>query len=822
MMRAAQSRIGHALLTLAVAACLASVWTSTQAQDEPVGDRTAIPTPSFAPEEMLDQYCSRCHNEFDEVAGLSIDDLKAGDLAHGENVDRWEKVLRKVATGEMPPDDKPQPEPVQRAAFTTWLATARGHYAAANPDPGLSTVRRLNRVEYANAVRDLLALDVDFRDELPQDNSGFGFDNIADVLSVSPTLMERYVAVAGKISRMATGIASARVAVTSYQVPKDGSVGNSGVPAYNERASADLPLGSRGGGAFRYFAPYDGEYDVIAWLNSNSNNETDRETEDRYSLRVPMTAGPHLVGMSFRRRIAPEQSVQTVRNDTDKVPLPLAAPTMLPLDVWVDGKKSGELSVPSYRMHERYAQQNFPRDVLQIDVAGPYDAKGSGQTANREQIFACRPQAPSAEPACARRIATSLARRAWRASGDAIDTAPLLAIYEAERKSGDFEQGIAAMVQAVLVSPRFLFLVESDPANAAPGSVHSLSDHELAARLALFLWSSIPDEPLLLVADKGTLHRPEVLRKQARRMLDDPRADALTKNFAGQWLFLRNLEQQRPDIAIFPDFDVRLRQAMATETESFFDHVVRTNRPVLDFIKADYAFLNQRLADHYGIPGVHGDAFRKVALDPAWHRGGLLGQASILTVTSYGNHTSVVKRGKWVLDNLLAAPPPPPPPDVPALKAEHDGRLLNAREQLELHRSDPACAACHVRMDPIGFSLENFDAVGAWRKSDAGQPIDNAAVLPDGTQFAGITGLQDILMARKDEFTRAFTERLMTYALGRGIGAQDMPAIRAIAEQAAADDYRIRTIILGIVTSDAFTQRRTPERWTAADRRASR
>ncbi len=821
-MRAAQSRIGHALLALAVSACVASFWTSTQAQDEPLGHRTAVPTPSFAPEDMLDQYCSRCHNEFDEVAGLSIDDLKAADLAHGENVDRWEKVLRKVATGEMPPDDKPQPEPVQRAAFTNWLATARGHYAAVHPDPGLSTVRRLNRVEYANAVRDLLALDVDFRDELPQDNSGFGFDNIADVLSVSPTLMERYVAVAGKISRMATGIASARVAVTSYQVPKDGSVGNSGVPAYNERASEDLPLGSRGGGAFRYFAPYDGEYDVTAWLNSNSNNETDRETEDRYSLRVPMTAGPHLVGMSFRRRIAPEQTVQTVRNDTDKVPLPLAAPTMLPLDVWVDGRKAGELSVPSYRMHERYAQQNFPRDVLQIDVAGPYDAKGPGRTASRERIFACQPKTASAEPACARRIATSLARRAWRTPGDAIDTAPLLAIYEAERKAGDFEQGIAAMVQAVLVSPRFLFLVESDPANAAPGSVRPLTDHELAARLALFLWSSIPDEPLLAAADKGSLHQPKVLEAQVTRMLDDPRAEALTKNFAGQWLFLRNLEQQRPDIAIFPDFDVRLRQAMATETETFFDHVVRTNRPVLDFIKADYAFLNQRLANHYGIPGVHGDAFRKVALDPAWHRGGLLGQASILTVTSYGNHTSVVKRGKWVLDNLLAAPPPPPPPDVPALKAEHDGRLLNAREQLELHRSDPACAACHVRMDPIGFSLENFDAVGAWRNSDAGQPIDNAAVLPDGTEFAGIAGLQDILMARKDEFTRAFTERLMTYALGRGIGAQDMPAIRAIAQQAAADDYRIRTIILGIVTSDAFTQRRTPERWTAADRRASR
>lgn len=822
MARTAHARIGHSLLALAAATSAVSFWTATRAQ-EPVSEHNGvIPSPSLVPEDMLEQYCSRCHNEFDAVAGLTVDDLKATDLALGENADRWEKVLRKVATGEMPPDDKPQPEPAQRNAFVNWLAQARAGYAGMHPDPGLATVRRLNRVEYANAVRDLLALDVDFSGELPQDNSGFGFDNIADVLSVSPTLMERYVAVAGKISRMATGIASARVAVTSYQVPKDGSVGNSGIPAYNERASADLPLGSRGGGAFRYFAPYDGEYDVTAWLNSNSNNETDRETADRYALRVPMTAGPHLVGMSFRRAIAPEQSVQTIRNDTDKVPLPLAKPTMLPLDIWIDGQKAGELSVPSYRLHERYAQQNFPRDVLQIDVAGPYDAKGPGKTASRDKIFVCRPKSSAAEPACARRIASTLARRAWRTSGDAIDIAPLLTIYKAERQIGDFEQGIAAMVQTVLVSPRFLYLVESDPADATSGSVHPLSDHELAARLALFLWSSIPDETLLAAADKGSLHRPEVLEAQVTRMLDDPRADALTKNFAGQWLFLRNLDQQRPDIAIFPDFDVRLRQAMATETESFFDHVVRTNRPVLDFIKADYAFLNQRLADHYGIPNVRGAAFRKVALDPAWHRGGVLGQASILTVTSYGNHTSVVKRGKWVLDNMLAAPPPPPPPDVPALKAEHDGRLLNAREQLELHRSDPACAACHVRMDPIGFSLENFDAVGAWRKSDAGQAIDNAAVLPDGTNFAGINGLQDILLARKDEFTRAFTERLMTYALGRGIGAQDMPAIRAIAKDAAADGYRIRTIIKGIVTSDAFTRRRVPERWTAADRRASR
>ena len=391
------------------------------------------------------------------------------------------------------------------------------------------------------------------------------------------------------------------------------------------------------------------------------------------------------------------------------------------------------------------------------------------------------------------------------------DIAPLMRVYNRERAASDFERGIEAAVEAILVSPHFLFLVEKDPQDAAPGSVHSLTDLELASRLALFLWSSIPDEELLKTAEAGRLSDPAVMDAQITRMLADPRADALTENFAAQWLYLRNLDQQRPDIEVFPDFDTRLRQSMAAETGMFFHYVLKTNRPVLDFIAADYTFLNQRLAEHYSIPGVEGTALRKVALDPAWNRGGLLGQASILTVTSYGNHTSVVKRGKWVLDNLLSAPPPPPPADVPALKSEHDGRLLNARQQLEMHRKDPACASCHTKMDPLGFALENFDAVGAWRTMDAGQPIDAGAVLPDGTEFSGIGGLRSILLDREDEFTRAFTERLMTYALGRGVTATDMPSVRAIARDAAADDYRIQTIIRGIVTSNAFTLRKKPE-----------
>ncbi|MEJ2409929.1 MAG: DUF1592 domain-containing protein [Novosphingobium sp.] len=773
-------------------------------------------------EPMLDKYCSRCHNDFDLAASLSVEDLKASDIRTGKHAEAWEKILRRVAAGEMPPHSKPQPDPAMRAAFVQWLGQSRASFAAAHPDPGKATLRRLNRYEYANAVRDLLSLDADFSRELPQDNSGFGFDNIADVLTVSPTLMERYVALAGKVGRLATGLTSRREFVTTWQVPKDGSVKNSGVPAYNERASADLPLASRGGGAFRYFARYDGEYEITAWLNANTNNETDRLTEDRYSVRVPVKAGAHLVGLSFRRRIWPDETVQTLHNDTDKVPLPRDPPQMLPLDVWVDGQRVSTLEVPSYRMHQRYSQQNFPRDVLQIDVAGPYGASGVPDTPSRRAIFTCHPKRAGQEEACAQEIVSTLARRAWRRPVGAFDIAPVMRIYAQERAASDFEHGVEAALEAILVSPEFLFVMESDPAGSLPGSVHTVSDLELATRLSLFLWSSIPDERLLTLAERGKLRTPGVLDAEITRMLADPRARALTANFAGQWLYLRNLDQQKPDIDVFPKFDTRLKQAMATETEMFFASVLSGNRPVTDFIASDYIFLNQRLAEHYGIPGVTGTAFRKVRLKPEWHRGGLLGQASILTVTSYNNHTSVVKRGKWILDNILASPPPPPPPNVPALKTEHDGRLLSAREQLELHRANPTCAACHVKMDPLGFALENFNAVGGWRTVDAGQPIDSGAVLPDGTKFAGISGLQTILLNRKDAFARAFTERLMIYALARGLGPQDMPEVRAIAGDAAADGYRVRSIIKGIVTSPAFTMRKTPEPFKAAYGRRDR
>jgi mono/diheme cytochrome c family protein len=800
---------GKTALALSALVATASVVVA-RSEDAP----KALPTaPAKAPDgtrAMLEEFCSRCHNDDDRVAGLSIDDLRGGDLPQGTHTDEWEKILRRTSLGEMPPLSKPQPDPAAKAAFVQWLRNSLDSYAAAHPDPGRATIRRLNRVEYANAVRDLLALKVDFSRELPQDNSGYGFDNIADVLSVSPTLMDRYVAVAGKVGRMATGLTSPREFVTSYEVPKDGSVMNSGRPAYNERASDDLPLGSRGGGAFNFYARYDAVYEVSGYLNANTNNETDRQKEDRVSVRVPLKAGAHVIGLSFHRQIAPDESVQTVRNDLDKVPLPTDAPVMLPLDVSVDGERVKEISVPSYRMSPRFSQKNYPRDVLQIDVAGPFSPAGVGDTPSRERIFTCKPSQPSGEQSCAKRIVATLARRAYRRPVTDADVAPLMRIYAAERSSYDFEHGVEAAVEAMLVSPHFLFLIEQDPKGSAPGSVHRITDLELASRLSFFLWSSIPDEALLKVAEKNQLHNSPILDAQIARMLADPRGEALTKNFAGQWLYLRNLDQQRPDISVFPMFDARLRSAMTRETEMFFGYVVRTNRSVLDFIAADYTFLNQRLAEHYGIGGVNGTAFRRVSLDPADHRGGLMGQASILTVTSYGNHTSVVKRGKWILENMLAAAPPPPPPDIPALQTVHNGRLLNARQQLEMHRTNPSCAGCHVKMDPLGFSLENFDAVGAYRTSDVGQPIDVSAVMPDGAKFAGLSGLQQILMTRKDEFTAAFTDRLLTYALARGIDAHDRPAVRTISRAAAADDYRIQTIIRGIVKSDPFMLRKVP------------
>ena len=757
--------------------------------------------------QMLLQYCSGCHSDKLKTAGMSVEQLDAAHL--GANDAAWEAILRRLSLGEMPPKGMKRPTDGQIAEFTHWLSTALDTMAASNPDPGRATVRRMNRVEYSNAVRDLLGLDVDMSRQLPVDDSGYGFDNIADVLTVSPTLMDRYISVAEKVSSLAVGLASHTPVSTDYKLTKDLFENAFGVPAYNERASDDLPVDSRGGGSFKFYAPYDATYTIQLYLNPGTQTETEITPDNRYEVKVPLKAGLRTIGASFPKTLALEQVLIPRNTKGPRYALPSTV-EQIALDVQVDGVRVQQLSIPTVAKGPNVAQAFYMRDVMQISVLGPYDIKGPGDTESRRRIFICRPSASLPEAACARRVLSTLARRAYRRPVMAADLTPLMKLYDEGRSGADFDHGIEAAIERVLVSPDFLFMREGDPKGGAPGSVHRISDTELATRLSFFLWSSIPDETLLSVAERGQLHQLSVLRSQVARMLADPKAGALTQNFAGQWLYLRRLEYQKPNRDEFPDFDQRLRTAMLTETQMFFDGVVRQNRSVLDFLNASYTYVNQRLAEHYGIPGVYGTSFRKVQLDPALHRSGLLGQGSILTVTSYDDRTSVVLRGKWILENLLAAPPPPPPPNVPSLDEVKNGKQLTVREKMELHRSNPVCASCHVKMDPLGFSLENYDAVGAWRTGYAGQKVDASAVLPDGTQFQGPQGLQGILLAHKDQFVEAFTEKLLTYALGRGLEGNDMPAVRKIRRAASNDNNRMDTIIMGIVQSVPFTMRRTP------------
>jgi mono/diheme cytochrome c family protein len=757
-------------------------------------------------EHMLNQYCAGCHNDKALTAGMSVQGLHADNL--GANDATWEKILHKLSLGEMPPKGMPAPSKDQISDFTQWLSTSLDQMAAAHPNPGRATLRRLNRAEYANAVRDLLDLDIDVSKELPVDDTGYGFDNIADVLTVSPTLMDRYVKVAGKISRTATGQVSRTPVVTEYKITKDMFA--------NERADDNLPLDSRGGGSFKFYAPYDANYKIYIHLNPGPGGDIQKRPEDRVELKIPLKAGLRTISASFAKQLTLEESLLP-RTTAPRGPKPTTPQPQLPMNVQVDGVPVKQVMVPSFatgvaEVAGEPEQAVFMRDVVQIDADGPYDTKGPGNTPSRRRIFICRPSAPVQEDSCAEKILTALAQHAYRRPVTAADIAPLMKMYRIGRKGADFDHGIEAALEAVLVSPDFLFMTERDAPGSAPGSVHRISDVELATRLSFFLWSSIPDDGLMAAAQRGQLHNPLVLKAQVTRMLADPRAKALTDNFAGQWLYLRRLEFQRPDQGAYPNFDQRLRSAMLTETNMFFDSIVQENRSVLDFLDADYTYVNQRLAEHYGIPGIYGTTFRRVSLDPALHRGGLLGQGSILTVTSYNNRTSVVLRGKWILDNLLAASPPPPPPNVPSLDEVKNAKSMTVREQMEMHRANPVCASCHTKMDPLGFSLENFDATGAWRNNYAGKLVDASAVLPDGTKFDGPQGLKGVLLSHKDQFVEAFTQRLMTYALGRGVEAYDMPAVRGVRIASAQDNYRIQSIILGIAQSVPFVMRRTPDK----------
>jgi hypothetical protein len=741
------------------------------------------------------QYCAGCHNQKAKIAGVSFDGVDWSNP--GASAEILEKALRKVRTGEMPPAGMPRPAAAVATSFTNWLEESLDRAAAGHPNPGRPAIHRLNRAEYSNAIRDLLALDVKPGALLPVDDSGYGFDNIADVLSVSPALLERYMSVARVISREAVGDLTIKPADEEFFNERRG-----GRAARNERISDDLPFDSTGGLSVQRYFPLDAEYVIRVRLGGG-------DTAPAREVRLAIKAGLRTIGATYLRESAkaelaappggrPGQAAFAGRGAG--APRPPAQ-----LDLRLDGARLKLFPVPAGPVG------GLPL-VDRIVVSGPYNVTGRGDTPSRDKIFACHPTSSQDEEPCARTILTSLGRRAFRRPVTDADIKPLLAFYESGRREGDFDRGIEKALRAMLVSPSFLFRIERDPAGAAPGASYRITDYELASRISFFLWSSIPDDQLLDLAAQGKLRDPEVLQQQVRRMMDDPRSEALVNNFAGQWLYLRNLEVAKPDPDVFPEFDESLRDAFKKETTLFFQNILREDHCVLELLDADYTFLNQRLAEHYGIPNVYGSQFRKVMLtDP--NRGGLLGQGSVLTVTSPPNRTSVVQRGKWILETLLGTPPPPPPPDVPELKPHgKDGRLLSLREQMELHRANSVCAACHARMDPLGFALENYDGIGKWRAKEAGLPIDVSAKLPNGTVFEGPSGLKKILLTqRRDDFVSTAAAKLLMYALGRGLESYDMPAVRTISREAARDDFRMSALIAAVVKSVPFQMRRTSE-----------
>jgi len=757
------------------------------------------PEPASAPPIASDDgrlvatYCVTCHNDRLKTAGLSLQNLDLS--AVPDHADIWEKVSRKLRSGEMPPTNvRSRPDPQAAAAFVTYLESTLDRAAIAHPNPGRAPVHRLNRAEYSNAIRDLLAVDVRPGEWLPVDDSGYGFDNIAAVLSTSPALLDRYMSAARKISRLAVGDLTIKPSEEIYDAKRDPNKGSR-----NEQLNDDLPFDSRAGVTVRHYFPLDAEYVFkVRFFGVQTDGE---EVEiDPYQVRIPVKAGLHTVGVTSPR--------ENLKTESDAPPGGPGAggggragppPVPSPVDLRLSGARV-----------KRFDVRAAKPDVSKLIIGGPYNPTGRGETPSRKAIFVCRPAQPAQEPACARTILTSLAHRAFRRPVTDADVQPLYAFYEQGRANGDFENGIESAIEAMLVSPEFLFRIERDPATAAVGTARRVSDVELASRLSFFLWSTIPDAELLDLAEHNKLSEPSVLEHQVRRMLDDPRGDTLVSNFAGQWLHLRNVETVKPDPVIFP-FDEALRQSFVTETSLFVSSIFREDRSLLDLLSADYTFVNQRLAEHYGIPRVYGSQFRRVTLANV-NRRGLLGQGSVLTVTSYPNRTSVVQRGKWILENLLGTPPPPPPPDVPELKAAPHGKVLTMREQMQAHRTNPVCAACHSRMDPIGFALENYDGVGRWRAQDAGATIDASGKLPDGTEFEGPAGLSRLLLTKyRNDFVQTATEKLLTYALGRGVEYADYPTIRAIDRDAARDNYKVSSLILAIIRSTPFQMRRTSE-----------
>ncbi len=747
---------------------------------------------------LVDEYCLSCHDEDHKKGELALDAIEAD--AVGRHPDVWEKVVRKLRARQMPPIGKERPDDATYDAVIASLEKSLDRAAAAHPNPGrTAAIRRLTRTEYRNAIRDLLDLDVDVASLLPADESSYGFDNIT-VGDLSPTLLDRYVAAAEKISRVAVGRPGRAPGGETFRVPAD---------LTQEDHLDGLPIGTRGGALVHYTFPLDGEYEIQIRLTRDRDEHVEglsephevevlldgtrlqaftvtppgrgdnapgsHESVDQHlHLRVPVTAGPHAVGVTFPKK-----------------------PTLL-------------VETPRQPYHAHFNSYRHPRiqpAIYSVSIVGPYSATGPGDTPSRRRIFVATPASPDRDDRAARQILATLLRRAYRRPVTDTDLEGPFNLYRAARAEGTFDDGIETALSAVLVSPHFLFRVERDPAGIPASTAYRISDLDLASRLSFFLWSSIPDDELLDAAVAGRLHEPAVLEHQVRRMLADDRSNALVTNFAAQWLRLRNLDAISPDMRRFPDFDDNLRQAFRTETELFVEAVLREDRSALDLLHANFTFVDERLAKHYGIPHVYGTRFRRVTLDEDSWRGGLLRQGSILTVTSYATRTSPVLRGKFVLDTLLGVPPPPPLPDVPALKDNTVNGSLSVRHRLAEHRNHAQCAACHNLMDPIGLSLEKFDAVGRRRTIEDGAQIDVAGSLPDGTRFADVDGLERALLRRPELFVGTVAEKLMTYALGRGVEYYDAPAIRAIVRDARPQQYRLSSIILGVVTSQPFQMR---------------
>jgi uncharacterized protein DUF1592/uncharacterized protein DUF1588/uncharacterized protein DUF1587/uncharacterized protein DUF1585/uncharacterized protein DUF1595/cytochrome c len=785
--------------------------------------------------EAIERYCVDCHDDIERTAELSLESQSLTAVA--ANPKLWEKVVRKLRSGMMPPPDAQgaRPEPTERDALASWLEAELDAAATAAPNPGRTEpFHRLNRTEYRNAVRDLLAVDVDVAELLPADDASYGFDNIAGVLKLSPTLLERYLNAADKVSRLAVGVPSEFASIDYFRIPDDRA---------QDRRLPGMPFGTRGGTSISYTFPADAEYLISAELSRDLNESMPLYAEEQqleisidgervglFTLpAVPRAPAPDAIATSETQeptisqivdRLKLSRAERQLRNVADanwnaRVPVTAGKHDVVVTFIAKTAALDETARLPFQRPYP--AGVNIPETrtgayLRSVEISGPYSPTGAGNTASRERIFSCRPAehgAAHADERCATEILSTLARRAYRRTVTAADLEPLLAFYREGVGSG-FDEGVQLALKRLLVSPEFLFRVEHAPAGLAPGAAYALGDFALASRLSFFLWSSIPDDELLAAAEHGKLRDATELDRQVRRMLADPRAATFIESFAGQWLYLRNLEAVVPVQSRFPDFDDTLREGLHRETELFFASIVRDDRSALELLTADYTFVNERVAHHYGIPGIKGSHFRRITLGPDNPRRGLLGQGAILAVTSYPDRTSPVVRGKWILENLLGSAPPPPPPDVPELKStDGAGETLSMRDRLAAHRANPACAGCHAMMDPLGFALENFDATGRWRTlGDAGEAIDASGKMPDGTAFDGVAEFRAALLS-DDRFVATLTEKLLTYALGRGVEYYDQPAVRAIVRDAAADDYRFSSLVAGVVRSAPFRMRKS-------------